>query len=154
MNRLNTILVTLLLTASLNAATIGTLTLSGVVATVYSITVLPQSAATSLNITGGESNATVATVEETSNNSGGYKISLSSANGGKLTNGASELVYTLSYDGGTASQPTASPTVRKTSGTLGGLTTDTSSVTISFSALPNAVGGTYSDVVTFEIAAP
>src|SRR5882757_7224709 len=141
---------------SMNAlcASSGTLILQGVVSTSYDLVVTPQTAATTLNILGGESNKLVAVVTETTNNPTGFKIKLSSANAGQLKNNTVDsLTYQLSYNGGTATQPSLIPALVKTSVTAapGGVT---SNVNITFPAKPLALAGTYTDTVTVSIEAP
>ena len=68
-------------------------------------------AATALDIEGGESGTTVASVNEQSNNPGGYKISVSSLNDGKLVNTTdtnSFVNYQISYDQAANFQPSTS----------------------------------------------
>jgi hypothetical protein len=131
------------------AATTGVLELSGVVAPSFSIVVNDAASATTLDIVGGASGLLVATVNETGN--AAYKISASSTNGGKLKSGATEVAYQISYDGGSLVTPplAASPLQVKT----GAAGTDTSNVNLTFSGLAAAPAGTYTDNVTFEIAA-
>ena len=144
-----------LISATAMAATTGTLNLSGVVSTVYSIVVNGNAAATSLDIIGGESATLIASVDETSNNAGGYKIRASSANNGQLKNGSVDQVsYQVSYDNGSNVSLSTSMADLKSSGSLAGLVTDSSDVKITFSGHPSAAAGTFSDTITFEIAAP
>lgn len=138
--------------------TTGDLIISGVVDPVFAIDVTADSAASNLDIEAGESATTVASVNEQSNNPTGYKITVSSDNAGRLVHGsvASSFVnYTLSYDGGTAFQPSASPTTVKTVSSLSTPADSDSNVTVTFTGLSTAaVAGTYSDRVEFEISAP
>ena len=148
-------LLMVLVSAVATASTTGTLNLSGVVSAVYSIVVKSNATATNLNIAGGESGALIATVDETSNNSGGYKIRASSANNGQLKNGALDQVsYQVSYDGGKNLSLTTALSDVKASGSLTGLVTDSSNVNITFAGKPSALAGNYSDTITFEISAP
>lgn len=147
----------LLLSASLaQAASSGTLSISGTVATVFDLTVTATTPANStLDILGGETNKKVADVSETSNNSAGYKITMSSLNNGLLKNGSIDSVgYQVSYNGGGNVTPSSSAATVKTSGTLSALTTATSTVRVTFTGKPTALAGTYSDTLTFVIAAP
>ncbi len=132
------------------------LALSGQVAAVCNIEVVPELAAAQLNIVSGESSTKVATVTEQSNSPAGYIVSVSSVNNGKLvhtTLPANSFGYQVSYDGGSNLTPVTTPTQVKASGALPGFTTDNSDVKISFPAQASAVFGTYSDTLTFTIQA-
>ena len=151
------VLVASLAVSGVFAATTGELILSGLVNTVFSITVTADPAASSLDIEGGENATKVATVAEQSNNPGGYKIRVSSDNGGKLinnTNANSFLSYQISYGGGSNLQPSVSATTVKTVASLASPANANSDVTISFTGKSDALGGTYSDRLVFEISAP
>jgi hypothetical protein len=143
--------------SSANAASSGTLTLSGNVAAVNDIVVTPNGTNnTSLNITSGETGKGVASVAESSNDLNGYKITMSSANGGQLQlagNSAKYTTYQISYAGGSYVTPplSASPVTVKSVNSLSALTTATSTVAVNVTAYPTALAGTYSDTVTFSI---
>ncbi|MDZ4660571.1 MAG: hypothetical protein SGJ18_03010 [Pseudomonadota bacterium] len=132
------------------------LVISGQVAAICNIEVVPELAAAQLNIVGGEANTKVATVTEQSNSPAGYLVSVSSANNGKLVHSTlpgNLFGYQVSYDGGAAISPLTTPTQVKASGALPGFTTDTSDVNVTFPAQASAVFGTYSDTLTFTIQA-
>ncbi len=132
------------------------LVLSGVVETKCSLKVNAKAEATKLNIVDGEANTLVATVTESTNHLAGYKVTMSSANGGNLvhTSVPSEKVaYKLSYDGGAYLSPTTSAQQVKLTGALVAPVVDNSDVKINFAGKPSALAGTFSDTVTFEIAA-
>lgn len=138
------------------AATTGTLTISGTVATVYSITVAPNSDATNLNITGGETAKLVGKVTEQSNALNGYTINMKSANAGQLVNTNNNTVktsYKLGYNGQSSVSLNANDTQVKKVNTLSGLTSVDSNVTVDVTALPSAAAGTYSDTITVSIVA-
>lgn len=139
------------------AASTGTLVISGTVALVNELVITANgSNNTNLNITGGESAKLVANVAETSNNGLGYTVTLSSANGGQLrlaSDATKKTNYQLSYNGGSYSQPSASAATVKTVSSLGALTTNTSPVRVNVTAFANAPAGTYSDTITLTIAA-
>lgn len=145
--------------SSAQAASSGTLILSGVVTVVNDISVAAIAGANdNLNITGGERNKDVANVTETSNDLDGYTVQIYSSNGGTLVNAADpskSTSYQISYDGGTAvAVPTStSPAVVKRVGRLNGLTSTTSRVRLNVNALSSAPSGTYADTVTFAIVA-
>ncbi|MGZ3694945.1 MAG: hypothetical protein ACXWQO_12335, partial [Bdellovibrionota bacterium] len=112
------------------AASSGTLVISGVVPLVNDIVVTPVAGVnTTLNITGGESAKLVANVAETSNNGTGYTITLSSANAAQLKNASDatkKTAYQVSYNGGSYTSPTVAPATVKTVASLAALTTNTS----------------------------
>jgi hypothetical protein len=83
------------------AANTGKIELRGDVAQNCAVAVVPAPKASTLSITGGESNATVGTVTETCNVAGGYTVSLSSLNGGNLKNGDSNVAFSVGYDNAT-----------------------------------------------------
>ncbi|OQW52821.1 MAG: hypothetical protein A4S09_08230 [Proteobacteria bacterium SG_bin7] len=130
------------------------LVISGVVLPICNIEVAATVAASSLNISGGESSTTIANVTEQSNVPTGYTVSVSSLNNGNLkhaTVAGEQFAYQLSYDGGANFGPTTAPAVVKTSGALPGFTTDVSAVKISFPAQATAMVGTYSDTLSFTL---
>ncbi len=150
------VLTTILASVSAHAASSGTLLIQGTVNLVNDIVITPNSNATALNITGGESSKLVATVAETSNNLTGYKIQMSSANASKLvhnTDNTKSTPYTVSYAGGSAMTLTSTAQTVKTVNSLTGLTTATSNVNATVTALPTAVAGTYQDTITVAIVA-
>jgi hypothetical protein len=145
--------IALIATSAFGADT-GTLTISGTVASINDISISP-SAYTTLNITGGETNRVVAVATETSNNLNGYSITLHSANASKLVNlsaSSKYTTYTVRYDGAAAVDLTVDRVV-KSSGSLAGLTTDTSNIAVDVVAYPTAPAGTYQDIITVTISA-
>jgi hypothetical protein len=151
------LLISTVTTVSALAASSGTLTVSGTVATVNDISITPNgSNNTTLNITAGESAKNIAAVSETSNDILGYKINLSSANAGELQNASDvtkKTTYTISYNGGSYVTPSNTPAQVKNVSSLAALTTNTSQVLINVVAFPGAVAGTYSDTITLAIVA-
>lgn len=143
--------------ASAHAASTGSLVLSGTVALINSIVItLNGSNNTTLDIVNGESAKNIASVAETSNNPIGYKIMISSANASELrlsSDGTKKTTYQISYDGGSYTTLTTTPTQIKNVSSLTGLTTYNSAVLINVSAYANAPAGTYSDTVTLSIVA-
>lgn len=152
-----TFLLATLLSTNAIAASSGTLIVSGSVAVVNNIVITPNTTNnTSLSITGGETAKNVASVSEQSNDPLGYKIFISSVNGGELrniTDPTKKTTYTISYDGAAASAPTTVAVQVKNVTSLTALTTDISAVTINVVALPAALAGTYSDTITLAIVA-
>lgn len=148
------LLFTLILSSNVAmAASTGTLVLEGVVPTSYNL-VVTASGNTNLNITGGETNKTVANVREISNSPNGYKIVARSANGGKLQSASDFTTYTLSYDGATAVSLTTANTTVKTVSSQTSVVDLTNTVRVNVTAKSSALAGTYTDTVTFEIQAP
>ena len=148
------LLALMVLASNAKAASSDTLALQGSLAAVNSIAVTPSGSYSALNITGGESNTTLASVAETSNDLRGYTISMSSTNAGELKNtsdGTKKTSYTISYDGASASAPAVAPQTVKTVSSLAGLTTNTSAVKINVTAYATAPAGTYSDTITFAV---
>lgn len=146
----------LTITTSAIAATTGTLTLSGDVGEELSIVITPESAATTLDILNGVSGTLkVATATETSNLSGGYHVTMYSANEGLLKNGTFSTAYQLAYDGGSYTSPPAStsPVTVKTVASQTGKEVNNSNIDIHVTAFAAAPVGTYQDTVTFTIVA-
>ncbi len=138
------------------AASTGTLLIQGSVALVNDITITANSNATSLSITGGESNKLVATVSESSNNLNGYKIFLKSVNASKLMNTSDNTKftgYTISYNGGSAVTLTTTDQEVKNVSSLSGLTTNSSNVNVNVTSYASAPAGTYNDTITVSIVA-
>ena len=149
------LLLALVLSTATYAATTGTLSLSGTVAQELSITVTAEGAAASLDLSATQTDLKVATVNEKSNSNTGYTISAKSTNGSLLKNGAlDQLAYTITYDGGSAVTLTTTDQVVKTVSTAG-LHDNDSDVDITYTGKPAAqmIVGTYTDTITFTIAA-
>ncbi len=147
--------IVLLATTTTFAATSGWFIISGTVDSLLDISIVANANATSLNITGGNSNLNVATVTETSNNLNGYKIMMRSDNASKLVhsvNSAYSTAYTVSYDGQPAVTLTAIDQQVKTSA-LQASFVDTSLVNVNVTPFAAAPAGTYSDRITISIVA-
>ncbi len=145
-----------MLSQSVFALSTGTLVISGSVNPVNDIVITPNANATSLSITGGETNKLVASVSESSNNLTGYKIFMKSANASKLVHGVDltkSTPYTVSYNGATAVSLTTVDQQVKNVTSLPGLTTVASNVNVNVTAYPLAPAGTYSDTITISIVA-
>ncbi|MGH1467903.1 MAG: hypothetical protein ACRBBP_03355 [Bdellovibrionales bacterium] len=112
-----------------------------------------------LDIENGETARLVATVDEETNNSAGYRIDMESVNAGTLehNNGVANVAYTIAYDGAVAVAVPAvgAPTAVKTvAGPLTGLTTDNSDVEITVTAGGAALpAGAYTDTLIFTMVA-
>lgn len=147
------ILAALTTTISLSAfaGTSATLLLKGTIAPVLNIAVTPEPQAATLDLTTTQSNTKVATVQEKSNSSSGYKVTISSQNLGVLKNNTHTFIYSLSYNG--VPLNLASP-VTQTAGASAAVTAN-KNVNISYTGVPaeQLVAGDYTDTITFTIAA-
>ncbi len=149
--------VTALLTltsTSVFAATSGTLLLQGVVAKKISIVVTAQGVASALDLERSQSGLKVATVNEKSNSNTGYKVTITSANLGKLkrTSGSEVFSYSLKYGGSSVGLSSAAGSVfRSSSAAAVNVNKD---LTVSYTGIANEsmVEGTYSDTLTLNIA--
>jgi hypothetical protein len=153
MKRSLIVLAALALTTSSFAATSGTLLLKGQVGQVLSILVTPETIAATLPLDVSQTDTKVATVNEKSNSSTGYKVTVSSANLGSLirTGGSEAFPYSLKYNG-SAVDLSAPQIFSNPSAASVNVDKD---VSISYTGVPaeNMVAGEYVDTVTFEIAA-
>lgn len=135
------------------AATTGTLLLKGTVLAKLSITVTPEPIALALPLETSQTDTKVAEVNEKSNSSTGYKVTISSANAGNLvrTSGTELFPYTLKYD--SVALNLASAVVETHSGSSA--VDVNKDVTISYTGVPaeEMVAGDYTDTITFTIAA-
>jgi hypothetical protein len=138
-----------------HAATTGTLTLSGTIATLISIVVTPDANASALDLTANAANLQVAVVTENSNAVNGYKIKAKSANAGTIKHAslADNVAYTLKYGAGSAVTLTAADQDVKTQATGGTYSGVNSNVTISYTGSSALTAGAYSDTITFTIEA-
>jgi hypothetical protein len=136
----------------------ATLTISGSVAAVNTITVAPQSGYNALDLVNGATDKLVGIATETSNDVQGYKVTLSSANAGtgaqaflKGTGGNTDVVnYSVKYNGTAATLSGGSATVTSATGrTVSSGVTKNIAVTFAGSWL---AADTYSDTITLTIA--
>lgn len=143
-------LATLTSTAAFSATT-ATLLLKGTIAPLLNISVTPESVSSALDLTATQTNTKVATVQEKSNSSTGYKVTISSQNLGVLKNNTSTFVYSLAYDG--IALNLASPVTKTYSASAA--VTSNKNVNISYTGVPadQLVAGDYTDTITFTIAA-
>lgn len=143
----------LLMTVQAFAGTTATLLLKGTVPQILDVAVTAEVVASNLPLTVSQTATKVATVRESSNSNTGYKISITSANQGKLirASGTEQFLYSLAYDG--ASVNLSSAVVLKRPGASA--VSVNKNVTISYTGVPSAsmVAGDYTDTVTFTIAA-
>jgi hypothetical protein len=136
------------------AATSGTLLLKGTVPRSIAIVVTAESIAANLPLNVTQSNTKVAVVNEKSNSSTGYKVSVASANAGKLVHqsvASSSVNYSLRYNSNAVNLASGQTFTYAT----GGLANVNRNVDISYIGVPHEslVEGQYSDTVTFTIAA-
>lgn len=147
---MKTMLLTLLFSTSVFSATSGTLTLTGTVPKKVSIVVTPETVASTLDLETTATDLKVATVETKSNVTAGYTVTVTSLNSSKLvhTTVSSQYVnYTLKLD--TTSITFGTPISFTGKGTV------SRDVSISYTGIDPSVydNGTYTDTVTFTIAA-
>lgn len=148
--------VTALLTLSTSAfsATTGSLLLQGLVAKKVSITVAAEAVASALDLETSQTNLKVATVNEKSNSNTGYKVTITSANLGKLkrASGTEVFNYSLKYGGAAVGLSTAAGTVFTSSAAAS--VNVNKDLTVTYTGVANElmVEGTYSDTLTLDIA--
>ncbi|MBI3557666.1 MAG: fimbrial protein [Deltaproteobacteria bacterium] len=138
-----------------HAATSGSVTIQGTVPTVVAITVTGIAPFNALDLTTTQANLPVADVVEQSNDSLGYKVTMSSTNAGSLKNGSlGSVAYTAKYNGTTVTL-SATPQQVTSTGSTTAVVNATKSLTISYTGAASAslMSGTYSDTLTFTIAA-
>ena len=135
------------------AATSASLLLKGTVPEILSIDVTAETFAANLPLNVTQTNTKVATVQERSNSKTGYKVTVSSANQGKLvrTTGTEQFPYSLAYNSQVLNL--ASPVVITNS--QAAAVTVNKNVTISYTGVAHdlMVAGDYVDTITFTIAA-
>jgi hypothetical protein len=145
---------TLVSTTSM-AATTGTLLLQGIVPQKMSIVVTADTVASALDLSTSQTNLVVASVNEKSNSKTGYKVTITSANLSALkrTDGPEVFSYTMKYNGAAVALTSIAGTTL-TNSTAASVNVN-KSVSISYTGVDNEsmVEGTYSDTVTFSIAA-
>lgn len=145
----------LTLTTTSFAATSGSLLLQGIVAKKVSIVVTPTAVASALVLETSQTDLKVATAVEQSNSSAGYKVTVSSANLGKLkrTDGSEVFSYTLKYGGAAVGLSTAAGSV-VTNSSSASVVNVSKDMAISYTgvAAETMVEGTYADTLTVNIA--
>lgn len=156
MKTLLTLLFTLIFSLPAFSAVTGSSLLQGKVSSRVSIEVFPEAIATALDLSTTQSDLKVASYREKSNAIlSGYRVTITSANLGKLkrTDGADVFPYTLKYDGTTLNLSTTSGTTYERWHIFP--VSLLRNLTISYTGKPaeQMVVGTYTDTITFEIAA-
>jgi hypothetical protein len=135
------------------AGTTSTLILRGTIAEVLDVEVAPEAIATNLPLTISQTHTKVARVLENSNSSTGYKITISSANQGKLirVSGTQQFPYSLQYDGVDLNLVNPVELIRANTETVSAQ----KNLTISYSGVEESsmVAGDYADTITFSISA-
>lgn len=137
------------------AATTGSVTIQGNVAKAVSIQVTGVGTFNNLDLTQNATDLQVASVVEKSNVQAGYTVTLASSNAGLLKNGAlGSLAYTAKYNG-TSVTLSATPQTVTNAGTSTVLVNATKPMTVSYAGqnAETLMSGTYSDTLTFTIAA-
>ena len=138
------------------AASTGSITISGVVAQHTDIVVASVAGYNALDLSATATDLTVANVTEKNNTTLGYKVTLSSANAGKLKNGTLGYVtYTAKYNATSVALSTT-PTNVTTSAAATSIVNVTKPFKISYTGVDTTtlMQGTYSDTLTFTIASP
>lgn len=137
------------------SAVTGTLLLQGTVAKKVSIVVTPETVASALDLEVTQTDLKVATVNEKSNSNTGYKVTLLSANLGKLkrASGSEVFSYSLKY-GTTAVNLSAAAGAIVTTSTASSAVNVNKDISISYTgiAAETMVEGTYADTLTINIA--
>jgi len=136
----------------------ATLTISGTVAAINTITIASQTGYNSLNIVSGETDKLVGIATETSNDVLGYKVTLSSANAGSTaqaflagTGGNTDTVnYSIKY-GGTAVTLASGSAIVTTAAARTASTGVAKNITVTLAGSWRAAD-TYSDTLTLTIA--
>lgn len=137
------------------AATTGNITISGVVSAATAIVVNSVAGYNSLDLSTTASDQAVANVREINNTTNGYTVTLTSQNSGLLKNGTlGSVSYSAKYNGSSVSLSSTPVTI-----TNGAASNSVVNVVKSFqisytgTAASNLMVGTYSDTLTFTIAA-
>lgn len=145
----------LTLTTTSFAATSGSVLLQGIVAKKVSITVTAEAVASALVLETTQSDLKVATAVEQSNSKVGYKVTVTSANLGKLkrTDGSEVFSYTLKYGGAAVGLSTSAGSIVTNSASASVINVS-KDMAISYTgvAAETMVEGTYADTLTVNIA--
>jgi hypothetical protein len=145
----------LTLTTTSFAATTGSVLLQGIVAKKVSITVTAEAVASALVLETTQADLKVATAVEQSNSKVGYKVTVTSANLGKLkrTDGSEVFSYTLKYGGAAVGLSTSAGSV-VTNSASASVVNVSKDMAISYTgvAAETMVEGTYADTLTVNIA--
>ena len=151
-------IVALLSTTTFAASDTGTLTLTGTVAAKYEISLDTNTA--TVDIVNGNTKLLAATATEVSNSLTGYKVQMKSLKGSKLVNSSDATKFTTykvfygSNPTGYTLSDTTYQTVNSPNPSPYSVTPVQSAIKVDVVAYALAPAGTYSDVITVNIAAP
>lgn len=138
------------------SATSGNITISGNVAAATAIVVTSVAGYNALDLSTTAADLAVANVREINNTLNGYTVTLASANSGSLKNGTlGSVSYTAKYNG-VAATLSSTPVTVTTSPASNSVVNVLKGFAISYTGQPaqDLMVGTYSDTLTFTIAAP
>lgn len=135
-------------------ATTSTILLQSVVPKKVAISVTPVSVASALDLSTTQADLKVATVNEQSNSKTGYKVTITSANLGKLkrTDGADVFSYSLKYGGSSVGLSTVAGSVfTNPSASIVNVNKD---LNVSYTGVTpeSMIEGSYQDTLTLSIA--
>lgn len=152
---LTAVLTATLVAAPAMAALTGSIQISGVIPAATAIVVTGVTGYNNLDLTTTAADQSVATVKEINNTTNGYTVTLTSQNAGKLKNGnLGSVSYTAKYDNSTVNlSATPSLIVNSPASNTVVATTHNFKVSYTGTAAANLMVGTYSDTLTFTIAA-
>jgi|SRR5579871_4720199 len=144
------------MTAGVNAASTGAITLAGTVGITCNVTVAPQGPYDALDLTTSPNNLNVAIVTEQCSDPRGYTVTLATANGrnrgrlvGALAGNNNVIRYTMTYGGAAVTLHNSIATVTDVnSKTSGGVA---KALSISYTGRASLNPDTYSDTLTFTI---
>ena len=128
------------------------LDLVGLVPSNCTIAITPTAKASSLDLQRGETDAVVGTVTENCSSTLGYTVSITSQNGGQLRSGGATaplVNYSARYDDATGSLAASGLDTRRNRASFN----YQRSLFVSLPANSQVIAGSYSDSVTFVIAA-
>lgn len=143
------LLLALLITLPAYSATVASLQLKGTVPVKLSVSIVPETIALTLPLDVSQTGTLISTVTEKSNNSAGYKITITSENLGNLKNGTELFPYSLTYGGENVTLELPTEFTRTNRGT----TESEVRITYTGTEHDDLVSGDYTDSVTFTIQA-
>ncbi|MEI9990996.1 MAG: hypothetical protein WDM86_13250 [Rhizomicrobium sp.] len=160
---LGAVSVSALLLAGGAANAANTITLTGTVPQMCSLTANPDADATGMPLQTSQTALDIGSVDETCNDDTGYSVAMVTTNGttsGMLKSGtgdtAHELGYVVKYDGVVATPVAGSATVTDVTAPVGGTTgTVNKPITISYTgaSAANSAAADYTDTLTFSMTA-
>lgn len=149
-----TSLTALIMAVGAYGATTGSITISGSVPGATAIVVNSVAGYNNLDLTASPVDLSVASVREINNTANGYTVTLASTNAGQLKNGTSGLAYTAKYNNVSVTL-SATPTLITNSPPSTSIVNVVKPFAVSYTgaAAETMAAGTYSDTLTFTIAA-